>query len=410
MVTQQRIARLRDAVTRHAAVQPRSIRPQVDAAELPPIDVILRGDWHETVHGPVFVRDEWFPLEHRHGSMPLSIALDARIEALRHLLGSHPPDPSRLAFFDIETTGLSGGTGTWVILAGLGSYEEGAFRMRQYFLADLAHEHAMLSMLADDLGRFDGLVSYNGRSFDVPFIQSRMTLARLRNPAAAMPHFDLLHAIRRLFRHRMPTGCRLAEAERQLLRIDRTDDIPGSLIPSLYFDYVQTGRAAPLRGLFRHNAEDVLSLVGVLYSCARLLSSDDLDPDDAIAAARWWERTGDQLRAARLYGRALPWLEGGEDWAWVATRHARLCKRANLREEAVPLWSKLWDHRDRDAGLELAKHHEHRAKNHALALGITLELLQDASPPERNALERRAARLRRKLERRSGTANGVSLE
>ena len=161
--------------------------------------------------------------------------------------------------------------------------------MRQYFLADLAHEQAMLAMLAADTARFDGLVTYNGRSFDVPFVETRLTLARLPSPYAPLAHFNLLHPVRRLYKHRMP-GCRLAEAERRLLKLDRPDDVPGWLIPQLYFDYLRAGRASPLRGVFRHNAEDVLSLVGILASLAKLLSSDDTDADDAVAVARWWER------------------------------------------------------------------------------------------------------------------------
>jgi uncharacterized protein YprB with RNaseH-like and TPR domain len=126
--------------------------------------------------------------------------------------------------------------------------------MRQYFLADIACERAMLAMLAADLARFEGIVTYNGRAFDVPFVETRLTLARIASPCGALAHFDLLHAVRRLYKHRMP-GCRLAEAERKLLRIDRPDDVPGAIIPALYFDYVRAGRAGPLRGVFRHNAD-----------------------------------------------------------------------------------------------------------------------------------------------------------
>ena len=132
-------------------------------------------------------------------------------------------------------------------------------------------------------------------------------------------------------------GCRLAEAERRLLKLERPDDVPGWLIPQLYFDYLRAGRASPLRGVFRHNAEDVLSLVGILASLAKLLSSDDIDPEDAVAVARWWERANDPDRAAVLYRGALPWLEGGDDWAWAAARHAALCKRSGERIEAVEL-------------------------------------------------------------------------
>jgi uncharacterized protein YprB with RNaseH-like and TPR domain len=413
MVSATRLDRLRHAVGQHAAIQPASARPAGSIDDLPPIAAILRGDWHDTAHGPVFVRDEWFPLDHRHGAAPLSAALDAAPAALAHLIGAgSAPAPHRLAFFDIETTGLSGGTGTWVILAGLGSYEDGAFRMRQYFLADVAYERAMLAMLAADLARFDGLVSYNGRSFDVPFIRTRMMLTRIPHRHEELPHFDLLHAVRRLYRHRLD-GCRLADAERLLLRIRRSDDVPGALIPGLYFDYVRAGRAAPLRSVFRHNAEDVLSLVGVLAACARLLSTDDLDPDDAIAAARWWERVGAAARAGALYRDALPWLDGGDDWEWVAGRYARLCKRARRYAEAVPLWAKLWDAGDRSAGLELAKYHEHRRRDFGQARDVTRALIAGAAPAEREPLEVRLARLERRLgapARRRGSASSGARE
>ena len=402
---------LRDRLRNVIAEQP-AIRPQAPPLphEMPPIAQILRGDWHETQHGPVFVRDEWFPLDHLHGALALGLALDAAPEALRLLLGGEAsPRPSRLAFFDIETTGLAGGTGTYVVLAGLGTYEETdpgappAFRLRQYFLADLAHEQAMLAMLAADIARFDGLVTYNGRSFDVPFVETRMTMARLASPYGAMAHFDLLHSVRRLYKHRMP-GCRLADAERRLLRLERPDDVPGWLIPQLYFDYLRASRASPLRGVFRHNAEDVLSLVGVLASLAMLLSSDSIDPEDAVAVARWWERAGDPRRAAGLYRGALPWLEGGDDWAWAAGRHASLCKRLGERVEAERLWRRLWEQGDRAAGVELAKHLEHHVRDLPAAEEVTDALLIRTEGTERIALEHRLARLHRKRSWRAAAA------
>jgi len=302
--------RLRYAVATHVAARPSEQRlpaaaPARAIADLPPIAQIFRGDWHETDRGPVFVRDEWFPLDHEHGAHALGSALDAAPQALADLLGSAAaPAADRLAFFDIETTGLAGGTGTYIVLAGLGSYERCepyaplAFRMRQYFLADITYEHAMLAMLAADLARFEGVVTYNGRTFDIPFVETRLTLARMRSPCAALAHFDLLHPVRRLYRHRMP-GCRLAEAERRLLRFGRTDDVPGAVIPALYFDYLRAGRAAPLRGVFRHNAEDVLSLVGLLSVLAGLLSRADLDPDDATKRRFCGATSGPKATAAR---------------------------------------------------------------------------------------------------------------
>jgi uncharacterized protein YprB with RNaseH-like and TPR domain len=386
--------RLRHAVAQHALVRPPA--PPLPR-EAPPIAEILRGDWHETPHGPVFVRDQWHPLDHAHGAVALGSALDVPETELARLLGAPAaPHASRLAFFDIETTGLSGGAGTYVVLAGLGSFEPDGFRVRQYFLADLAQERAMLAMLAGDLARFEGVVTYNGRAFDVPCVEARLTLARLRSPYAGMAHFDLLQPVRRLYRHRI-NGCRLAEVERRLLGLERADDVPGWLIPQLYFDYLRAGRASPLRGVMRHNAEDVLSLVGVLASLARLLSRDDLDPDDAAAVARWWEHAGEPPRAMPLYRAALPWLAGGDDWDWAAPRHATLCKRAGQREEAVALWHQLWAQGDRDAGLELAKHFEHHARDLHAAEEVTSALLIRAEGADRIALAHRAGRLRRKL-------------
>jgi len=386
--------RLRHAVTQHAPVRPQA--PPLPR-EAPPIADILRGDWHQTAHGPVFVRDQWHAVDHAHGAVPLGDALDISEGELARLLGAPAaPHASRLAFFDIETTGLSGGTGTYVVLAGLGSFEPDGFRMRQYFLADVAQERAMLAMLAEDLTRFDGIVTYNGRAFDVPCVEARLTLARLPSPYPGMAHFDLLQPVRRLYRHRI-NGCRLAEVERRLLRLERADDVPGWLIPQLYFDYLRAGRASPLRGVMRHNAEDVLSLVGVLASLTRLLSRDDLDPDDAAAVARWHEYAGEPQRAMPLYRAALPWLAGGDDWVWAAPRHAALCKRAGERDEAVALWHQLWAQGDREAGIELAKHFEHHARDLPAAEKVTSALLVRAEGAERIALDHRAARLRRKL-------------
>jgi len=399
-MTAATLARLREVVAAHASATP----PGHARRALPPIEQILRGTWHEGGYGHVFVRDDWYALDHCHGTFALGSALDAPAASLGRLLGGDPPGAERLAFFDIETTGLSGGTGTYVVLAGLGSYERAgageplAFRLRQYFLADIARERAMLAMLAEDLGRFEGIVTYNGRAFDVPFVETRLTLARIPSPCAVLAHFDLLHGVRRLYRHRM-SNCTLAEVERRLLRIDRADDVPGRLIPALYFDYVRAGRAAPLRGVFRHNAEDVLSLVGVLARLAGMLSGEALDADDAAAVGRWWEFAREPVRAMRLYERALPWLRGGDDWRWVARRFAALAKRHGQRAEAVPLWDELWREGDGDAGLELAKHYEHHAGDLLAAEEITRALMVRATEAGRIALAHRLGRVQRKRRR-----------
>ena len=403
-VTASRLERMRQAVGQHALARP---APRPQERSLPPLERILGGEWKETPLGPVFLRDEWYPLDHHHGALPLSAPLAACPHGMAALGNGAAPEAGRLCFFDIETTGLSGGTGTYIVLAGLGSFEAHGFRMRQYFLADIGAERAMLGLLAADFARFDGVVTYNGRAFDLPIVEGRMAMARLPFDRERLAHIDLLHVVRRLYKHRMP-GCRLAEAERRLLRIERPDDVPGWLIPSLYMDYVRAGRAAPLRGVFRHNAEDVLSLAGVLAQCARILSpAADLDPDDAVAAARWWEHAGDEPRAVTLYAYALPWLEGGNDWVWAASRYARLCRRHARRPEAAALWARLWAAGDPSAGLALAKHLEHTVRDIAGAERIAAELAGMPELPFAAHLPHRLARLRRKLAaRQEGGSDG----
>ena len=406
MVSASPTTTLRDRL-RGVIAEPR-IRPQ--APPLPravlPIVQILGGEWHGTPLGSVFVKDQWYPLDHLHGALPVSSALTVGNETLGRLFGDQPgaPDPSRLAFFDVETTGLSGGAGTYVVIAGVGSYEVAAsgeqiaFRMRQYFLADLAQETAMLAMMGDDLARFEGLVTYNGRTFDMPVTETRFALSRRRSPFASLPHLDLLHVVRRLYKHRM-AGCRLMDVERRLLRVERVDDIPGALVPSLYREHLCSGATRPMRGVLRHNAEDVLSLVGLLGFVGRMLQDPDLAPDDAVAVARWWEGHDDPGRAAALYRNALPWLEGSEHWHWATARLAGLCRRRGDRAEAGRLWRRLWHLGDRAAGLRLAIQLEHHDRNLSEAAALTECLLQDALGDERADLARRLGRLRAKLER-----------
>ena len=118
------------------------------------------------------------------------------------------------------------------------------------------------------------------------------------------------------------------------------------------------------------------------------------------SAGRWWEAAGERDRARTLYTRALGWLEGGPDWSWVASRCAMLCKRAGAREEAVPLWLRLFDAGDRAAGLELAKHYEHRARDLSAAEEVTRALLMRADAADRIALDARLARILLKRHKR----------
>lgn len=171
--------------------------------------------------------------------------------------------PRQLLCFDTETTGLAGGTGTRAFMIGVADFDGEALRVRQLTLAALSAESAMLEVFAGWLAPDTVLLSYNGKCFDAPLLATRYRLARRRNPLAGLAHVDLLHAVRRRWRGVWP-DCRLATVERELLRIVREDDLPGSQAPQAFLTYLRGGAAADLRRVHAHNRQDVVTLAALL--------------------------------------------------------------------------------------------------------------------------------------------------
>jgi len=184
----------------------------------------------------------------------------ARMEPVHH---------GRLLHFDTETTGLAGGTGTRAFMIGAADWVDGRFRIRQLTLTTMAAETAMLRTFAQWLSEDSVLVSYNGKCYDAPLLATRYRLARLPNPLTGLGHLDLLHPVRRHWKHHWP-NCRLATAERQLLGVVREDDLPGAEAPAAWLIYLRGGSASNLRRVAAHNAQDLKSLAGVLVRMAAM--------------------------------------------------------------------------------------------------------------------------------------------
>ncbi|MBI4589829.1 MAG: ribonuclease H-like domain-containing protein [Candidatus Rokubacteria bacterium] len=378
----------------------------------PLLEDLVGGQEEKTAHGRLLVARREYQLHHSHGTLPLRWALEAPPDVLR-LLSRQPSDdpaPLRLLYLDTETTGLAGGTGTYAFLVGAGFFEADRFVLTQYFMRDLDEEPALISAMETLLAGFGGVVTYNGRGFDLPLLETRFVLSRRPWPRHLW-HLDLLSPARRLWSARLP-DCRLVTIEAHVLGVDRSDDVPGALIPSLYFQYLRTRHAGEMPRVFEHNRLDVLSLVTLTGWVVRALADPDefdLAPEEYVGLGRFWEGADDK-RGVECYQAALTRGLGSPD-------RERLLLRLGLRAKRQARWHdacQFWEAAIADDGAafdprpweELAKYYEHRSRDLVAAYRATTEALARAEAevaPEavRASLAHRLSRLCR----RSGLAH-----
>jgi uncharacterized protein len=433
---------------------------------------VLGGQVVEGPGGPSVVVERRHPAAHGHGRSAIeryATAASSAIHALPWFPGaeSAAADLSRMLFFDLETTGLSGGAGTCAFLVGCGFFEGGDFVTRQYFLRGLGEERAMLDAVrafVDERSARDAapcLVTYNGRSFDLPLIEMRYVFHRRSSPFGSLPHVDMLFPARRLWRRRLtdvtrhdgrgagPAGgrgyspddlrasCALTALEQDILGLHRQDDVPGWEIPARYFAYTRTGDARGLAAVLEHNRLDLLSLAAVAAVILEMVTTQDAvarDRHDCLALARLLEHLDRIPDAERCYeraaahplssrGAASSWGPGSagpvdaeryedvvegefdrlaraEAWRWLAI-HRRRAKRF---AEAADAWQSLLRIPGLDAGFRreaceaLAIHHEHRAKDLEAAQAFALEALDVARGGRFvGEVQHRLGRLSRKL-------------
>jgi hypothetical protein len=301
---------------------------------------------------------------------------------------------------DLETTGLAGGAGTCAFLVGCAWFEDATLRVRQFLLPSYAAERALLEATATLAGPADTLVTYNGKSFDLPLIETRFLFHRLPLAFAGRPHVDLLHAARRLWRGEhgdaIQGGCRLMALEQGLLGHEREGDVPGFEIPSRYFHYVRTGDAASLVAVVEHNRLDLLALAMMTARVARLL--EDGAPAassarEAIGLGNLFERGGRTQAARDCFARAVELGGDPQVQAEALRALAVSCRRERQFEAAAAAWRRLLDlcgcppRFAREATEALAIHHEHRARDLPQAYALASRLM-DAH---------RLARLHRKI-------------
>ena len=391
------------------------------------LEVLLPGGrLVQSDYGACFVLDNVYPLATPHGNGRLDDISSASLADAAVYSGDSrlaELGPENFLFLDTETTGLSG-AGVLAFMVGVAFFEGDALLVRQFFLRDHADEAAMLAQLADLLDERPGLITFNGRSFDLPLLDNRYLMQRLDGSAGDLlerPHLDLLPPARRLWRRRLPS-CSLGSLEQHILGLPRTqEDVPGWAIPALYVAYLRDGDAGDISRVFYHNRMDLLSMVVLAARIGRHFArplADD-DPLDLLSLARWQLALGMSAEAEETLRLVAEQDAPLEVYHQSLLELALMLKRAGRRDEALPLWQQVavTSFDDVSAHVELAKHYEWQSHDLRLAKSWTtraLKLLDNArniAAAGQEELEHRLARLERKLaaaESPSKTANEES--
>lgn len=369
----------------------------------------IRQQAAKTASGGCLVRTA----DHACGDFPAQIL---KKDSLRLMTGIDAPRdmaPGELLFLDTETTGLQGGAGTLAFLVGLGRFEDDRFVVRQYLMRDYDEEPYVLDAVLQALSQAGTVITFNGASFDMPLLESRLVMNRLRMPQPAPPHLDLLHVARRVYKMRLGR-CNLSRLEAEVFGEPREDDLPGSEVPERYFRYLQTRELALLDDILHHNAQDILSLARLLFALQTLherpLTAQD--QRDLFSLGKVYEKRGERAHAQACY-RAV---DGDSLREMAQLRLASLLRRKGDPQEAADTYERL-----RMAGsggarvyIELSKIYEHRFKAPDRALAIAnqgmlyLSERLGASAEDHADFRDLAHRAERLIKRTGGKARGPS--
>lgn len=347
------------------------------------IEEVVSGKFISTPFGDSFIRENYFPRDYKCGEVELfqifqssaktisSLARDDRLKKI---------DISKTVFLDTETTGLAGGAGTYVFLVGVGYFEGDQFCVRQYFMRDYNEERALLSALNDLLSNFKAVVTYNGKTFDLPLMESRYIMSGMKMSLKNPYHFDLLYPARRLWKRRLE-NCSLSTVERDILGVIRDDDVPGYLIPEIYFSYLRTKDARALKQVFEHNLQDILSMVA-LVSRMCFLVEDPLNNTeygmDIFSIGKMFDEEKKYGQSTHYYAEALKHNLAEEEILEILRLSSFAYKRQGKWEEAEKIWREIIE-KSREYIYypfeELAKYYEHYLKDYQKAERVAEEAL-----------------------------------
>lgn len=431
------LAALRPA-RRMARAEPRGLAPDIPPGSAR-LAEILGAEARRNRFGEHLWLRRWFSdsigAKPQDGSIPLTV--------LRLLAPEAPEDaadPRNWLFLDTETTGTAGGSGTYAFLVGIAWWDAGGLEVEQLFMRDHGEEHALLVALSQRMAERRVLVTFNGKSFDWPLLETRYRMTRAIRPPRPRAHLDFLHPARNLWRLRLGS-VRLAELERHVLGWNRGADVMSELIPQMYHEFLRGGPPEPLAGIFHHNQMDLRGLAALAARVVALLGDPEAHGRDAFelfGVSRICERRGDSARARKFYARSISSAAdhaGAPPADFAAARQlpedarraarrslARIAKREGDLAAACEAWEAMLGNSPEgfEAYEQLAVHYEHRVRDIARAIAITRQALAElhranrlgATAPHRHRetcqrFDRRLARLERKATRSSAPLLGA---
>lgn len=329
------------------------------------IDRVIKGEWFESRGEKVFIVKETYPYGFAHGNVIFekdllfgSMAQFWNIDQLAAM------DLKDFLFLDTETSGLSLGSGTIIFLFGCCFFSDNGLEVIQVFLEDPASELIFLAKIDELVQNHKCLVSYNGKSFDIPMLRARMVLNRLPYNTLAKPHLDLLHFARSLWKLRLESR-KLSDIENDILAFKRSDDeVPGWLVPQMYQDYLSTGDSSPLEGVFYHNRNDVVSLAALFSYITRLVSDKNALESanflDIISIGSLYKKSGNFKLSEDFYQHGMRRTDPSDLDNRILRDFAQTLKKQNKWFEAVELWKVAAKKDDPTSCVELAKYFEHR--------------------------------------------------
>jgi uncharacterized protein len=304
--------------------------------------------------------------------------------ALRLLAPGAPEeiaDSEQWLFLDTETTGLAGGTGTYPFLVGIAWWDAGGLQVEQFFMREHSEEHSLLVALAERMAERRVLVTFNGKSFDWPLLETRYRMTRTIRPPVPRAHLDFLHPARNLWRLRLGSA-RLAELERHVLGWNRGADVMSEPIPQIYFDFLRGGSPDPLVPVFQHNQMDLRGLAALSSHVVSLLAEPEkrgLDALELYGISRICERRGEATRARALYERSIASVLPPETDRAARRSLARLAKREGDFSLARNLWEGITGNSREgfEAYEQLAIYFEHRAGEPDRAVAVARKALAE---------------------------------